>query len=138
MPLVWTGLAELRRQLKALPADLAHEARQDVVDAAESAEAALIQSYPPGPSGGMRRGVKVTIKQTEAAVTATLKSTAPEAHLWEFGTQVRRTQQGWNRGAAPAHYNQGVVGIGLRFRRTLNGQLVDLVERNGFEVTGLV
>lgn len=136
MPVKWDGLDELRRQLKALPADLAHEAREHVIEAAESAATALRQVYPPGPTGRLRRGVKVTVKQTEAAVVATLKSTAPEAHLWEWGTQNRRTQQGWNRGAAPAHYNQGVVGIGLRHRRRLNGQLVELVKRNGFEVTG--
>lgn len=138
MPVKWDGLDELRRQLKALPADLAHEARQNVVDAAEHAADSLRQAYPPGPTGRLRRGVKVTVKQTDAAVVATLKSTAPEAHLWEFGTQVRRTQQGWNRGAAPAHYNQGVIGIAGRYRKTLNGQLVDLVRRNGFEVTGVV
>lgn len=136
MPVKWDGLDELRRQLKALPADLAHEARENVVEAAESAAAALRQAYPPGPTGRLRRGVKVTVKQTEATVVATLKSTAPEAHLWEWGTQVRRTQQGWNRGAAPAHYNQGVVGLGLRYRRRLNGQLVELVKRHGLEVTG--
>lgn len=138
MPVTWDGLDELRRQLKALPADLAHEARQDVVEAAENAATALRQAYPPGPTGNLRRGVKVIVKQTEATVVATLKSTAPEAHLWEFGTQVRRTQQGWNRGAGPAHYNQGVVGIAGRHRKTLNGQLVELVRRNGFEVTGVV
>lgn len=136
MPVKWDGLDELRRQVRTLPTDLATEAREDVVGAAQHAADALRQAYPGGPTGRLRRGVSVTTKQTGSSVVAVLKSTAPEAHLWEFGTQVRRTQRGWNRGAGPAHYNQGVVGIAARYRRTLNEQLVDIVKRNGFEVTG--
>jgi len=130
------GLDELRAELKQLPADLATEANDDVVKAANDTAAQLKAAYPGGPSGNLRRGVKVTTSVTPTGTVATVISAAPEAHLWEFGTQIRHTQKGFNRGAAPAHYNEGLVGIAEQHRRVLDGQLFDLLVRAGFEVSG--
>lgn len=129
------GFDELRAGLRALPRDMARDARTRVYAAANGAAEDLRGSYPEK-SGNLRRGVKVTLKDEDFAVEATVKSTSPHAHLWEFGTQVRRTQRLLNRGSAPAHFNQGLVGIAQRHRRALNEDLKDIVRKSGFDVTG--
>lgn len=141
------GLDELRNALKALPAELQSAARDRVIAAADDAAAKLRASYPVGTSGrkyqgrridpgGLRRGVKVVVEENKASTIATVKSTAPHAHLWEFGTEVRATQKLINRGAAPAHHDQGLIGIAIRRRRQLQSELKAIVEQSGsFVVT---
>jgi hypothetical protein len=131
------GLDELRAGLRKLPADLNRKARDRVIGAANGTASELGQAYDRSKvSGNMRRGIKVKVEETATTTTAEVRSTSPHAHLWEFGTQVRRTQQGFNRGAAPAHHDQGIVGIAQRRRRGLNAGLADIVREAGFEVTG--
>lgn len=136
MGMRWEGMSELRKEIRGLPPLLAQKAEARVTDAAGNAATALRDAYPAGPTGGLRRGVRVTSSRRKSLVVATVISSAPEAHLWEFGTQVRRTQRGWNRGAEPAHYNQGIVGIAIRYRRLLLAQLIAIVEEQGLPVTG--
>lgn len=135
MKVAMEGLDELRAALKALPEDLARDARFRVRAAANAAADDLRAAYP-SDSGNLRRGVRVAVEDQAVSVVATVKSSSPHAHLWEFGTQVRRTQRLLNRGAAPAHFDQGLVGIAQRRRRDLNEELVDIVRKAGFEVTG--
>ncbi len=130
------GLSELRAALRALPVELADKGADLVDGATERTAASLVQAYPPGPSGKLRRGVSHTVTRSAGGAIGTVVSRSPEAHLWEFGTQNRRTRQGWNRGRGPAHHNEGLVGIAQRERRTLTGELVDLVRAGGFEVSG--
>jgi HK97 gp10 family phage protein len=128
------GVDELRDALQRLPADLNREARGEVVAAAEGAAADLRAAYPEK-TGNLRRGVKVTTTESTASTVAIVKSTAKHAHLWEFGTENRRTQKLFNRGAMPAQYDRGLVGIAIRRRRRLEQALVAIVERHGFQVT---
>jgi hypothetical protein len=130
------GLAELRAALRQLPADLVDDAAAIVEDTTDRAMTALLQSYPEGETGHLRRGVKKTIEKGVFGVEGLVKSTSPHAHLWEFGTVVRHTARGWNRGRAPRHYNEGLVGIATRERRRMNQGLVELVRSAGFEVSG--
>lgn len=131
------GLDELRAGLRKLPADMNRKARDRVLSAANSTEFELREAYLRAKvSGNLERGLKVKVEETATTTAAEVRSTSPHAHLWEFGTQVRRTQQGFNRGAAPAHHNQGLVGIAQRKRRQMNTELVDIVREAGFEVSG--
>lgn len=131
------GLDELRAELRKLPSDLNRKARDRVIGTANAAAADLGQAYDRSRvTGNMRRGIKVKVEETETTTTAQVRSTSPHAHLWEFGTEVRRTQKLLNRGEAPAHYDQGLVGIAQRKRRQLNTNLVDIVREAGFEVSG--
>jgi hypothetical protein len=147
----WTGLDELYAALRQLPAHLAAEAVDLVDNTVEVTAASLIQSYPPlGPAqpatpgqaahvpGALRRGVKWSTTPSQFGVSGEVKSTAPHAHLWEFGTQNRTTSKGWNRGHLKDQYNRGLVGIAIRERAKLNKKLVELVRKAGFEVTGSV
>jgi hypothetical protein len=130
------GLADLMAALRKLPADLAQEAADLIDDTVEITASSLIQSYPLGDTGNLRKGVKKKITRSQFGAVGEVKSTSPHAHLWEFGTQNRQTRQGWNRGKLKAQYNRGLVGISLRERKKLNAKLIDLVRKAGFEVTG--
>lgn len=131
--LMFDGMDELKIVLRQLPVELRDEATEPVVNAGETAASALRQNYPPGP---MRDGVKVKTERSTFGVSVTVKSTAPESHLWEFGTQNRKTLQGWNRGKAPSHKPEGLVPIAQRNRKRMDQQLIDIVRKAGFEVSG--
>jgi hypothetical protein len=129
------GLDALRLALRNLPATLTEEASDVVDDATEITASSLRQSYPLGDTGNLRAGVTATVERNRFGVVGVVKSTSPHAHLWEFGTQNRRTHQGWNRGLVGEH-RDGLVPIAQRNRRRMNGTLVELVRSAGFEVTG--
>jgi hypothetical protein len=93
-----------------------------------------VQTYPKGETANLRRGVKTTIEHGAFGVAGTVKSTSPHAHLWEFGTAVRHTARGWNRGKEQSH--DGLVAIAVRERRRMYERLVALVRSAGFEVSG--
>ena len=131
-----TGFTELLTDLDAMrPQSLAEEAFEIVDDAVETAAASLIQAYPLGETGGLRRGVKKSVKQTRTGVVGTVKSTAPHAHLWEFGSEVRATREGFHRGRMPSQYNHGLVGIALRWRKRMRAQLVAILTTKKLAVT---
>lgn len=130
-----TGLRELIEALRHLPAELAEEAAVPVQEATEHTAAQLIAAYPTGPTGNLKRGVKQTIEKSAAGVVGTVRSTARDAHLWEFGTVNRRTKQGWNRGRSPSHAREGVIPIAQRNRKRMYEALREIVRRAGFEVS---
>jgi len=132
------GLAELRAALRSLPEDLAHDGAEFVDDATEHTAASLRQSYPVGDTGKLRAGVKSSVTHSQFGVVGEVKSTSPHAHLWEFGTEIRSTRHGWNRGRSPSHHRDGLIPIAVRNRKTLNGKLIALVRSQGFEVSGVL
>jgi hypothetical protein len=132
------GADELRRALRALPAELAGEARGIVDRAAEAARAAVVAGYP-ARTGNLRNNVRLTTAGSGAGVSATLRSSAKHAHLYEFGTAIRHTRRGWLRGAmhgAPLTPKPVFVPAVMRHRAAMTADLIALVERAGFQVTG--
>jgi hypothetical protein len=100
----WTGLAEFKRDLQALPPTVASEANAILLTAAEAAKDRVYATYPRGATGRLRRGlIVVPSRSSRLLAGAKVKSRAGYAHLYEDGTAVRQTKQGYNRGAAPAH-----------------------------------
>jgi hypothetical protein len=134
--LEWTGLDELRSALMKLPEEFGHEGAEMIDDTTEVTAASLIQSYPLGDTGNLRKGVKHTVTRDRFGAVGQVKSTSPHSHLWEWGTQSRQTRKGWKRGKAPSHKPDGLVPIAQRERRKLNIKLLELVRRAGFEISG--
>lgn len=133
----WEGLNELRTALRQLPVELSGDASEFVEHAAEITASSLRQSYPLGDTGNLRAGVKVSTERSQFGVKGVVKSTSPHSHLWEFGTQSRRTRQGWSRGRSPEHRRDGLIPIAQRNRRQMYRQLVELVKRAGFQVSDI-
>jgi hypothetical protein len=85
------NLNEWRDELKAEPTALADAARPIVLTAADDAAHTIADRYPTGPTGNLKRGVKVGRPPTGPAITkASVISSAPHAHLYEYGTHVAR------------------------------------------------
>lgn len=129
------GVEDLRAALKQLPDELADEARGEIIRTTRAAANELRAIYP-AVTGNLRRGVKTKIREQRGETTGVVESTAPHAHLWEYGTVNRKTEKGWNRGRMPAQYTRGLVAIALRHQRTLVRLLQAIVERAGFKLTG--
>lgn len=131
---IFEGLDELRDELKRLPAELNREARDQVIATAEATAAELRAAYPEK-TGNLRRGVKVKIEETPTSTIAKVISSAPHAHLWEFGTEIRKTQKLYPRGRMTAKFDQGLVGIAIRRRLRMDRLLVAVIESHNFQVT---
>lgn len=134
------GAAELMAQLDTLPEDLARVAEGLVVSAAQSAAGEIVGRYPIGPgskkypAGVLRAGVRVDVEGSGVAVVAMVRSTAPHAHLYEYGTQTRQTAIGAGRGNQPARATFWPVID--RYQATLERALIDLLRITGFTVSG--
>lgn len=132
--LVFHGLEELKADLRNLPAELASEASQIVVESANGAATEIVATYPER-TRNLKRGVKVQmLTGTRFFVGAVVKNTAKHAWIFENGTQARHTALGANRGAMPA--GRVFVPTVLRWRRRMYEQLTALLERHGLRVTG--
>lgn len=130
-----TGLTELRAALVGWPASMGERMRPDVIRITREAAAQLVSAYPRGDTGNLRAGVKTKFRHRPTGTTGTVLSTAPHAHLWEYGTVNRRTQKGWNRGRMLAQIHRGLTAIKARQLRALRAIAIERLREDGFRVT---
>jgi hypothetical protein len=140
----WTGLDELREQLRRLPADLAAEAAPIVTAAAEAAATELRGVYLAHEKSGnlaSRVTLSPSIGAGQFGARVVLKSSAKHAWLFDNGSQARhyvrdgkdhKTGQMWGH-SAPTHVAVGTI---IKHRRIMEDALRGIVERAGFTVTG--
>ena len=161
MSVQWSGLEELKRELMQNSNEMASAAHELANTYAERAKEAIQAEYPDESTGtgNLKRGVRV--KRSAGAgwsIYATVKSTAPHAHLYEYGTAERFTKNGAARGrmfvskskrmvplsgtveASSISGNQAIPVVGRvasRMRRAYYDDLVTTVERiTGADVKG--
>lgn len=124
---------EFRAALRNLPEELTQEAAGIVTGAAESAKSEIVAAYPEV-TGNLKRGVTVKQERSSFGVSAVVKSNAKHSHLYEYGSQVRNTSIGANRGAMPARPT--FVPIVVRKRKAMYQSIIGLLRRAGFQVSG--
>ena len=129
------GFDEFAATLAVLPATLTTQARDPIRTAAEETMTQLLAGYPEK-SGHMKAGVSLDVHDEPAHFAVTVLSLAPEAHLWEYGTRVRSTQQGWNRGSEQGAREKSLHAIADAHQETLAQILTGIVKANSFEVDG--
>lgn len=128
------GLDELRATLRALPADLAAEARGIVLEHAERAEDEVYAAYPEV-SGTLRNDLRVDVVDGgDFGAAARVVNTAKDAWFFENGTQVRHTSFGANRGQMPAAHV--FVPRMITWRARMWAALADMVRAHGITVSG--
>lgn len=134
--IVLNGMEEFKRALRNLPQHLAEEAGSIVARHAEAAASNVVNEYHRhDKTGNLSSHVKVDRAETSGAgARARVRSTARHAFMFENGTQIRHTGSGANRGAMPPFHV--FVPIAVRERRAMVNDLIGLVEREGFKVTG--
>jgi hypothetical protein len=143
----WSGLEEFRELLRDYPVVLHNDARAIVDRYTDRTADEIRAAYPVGKhfgkgrwkAGNLRKGVRVEKHETDLVIINAVRSTAPHAHLWENGTRNRETKKGWFRGKVVAAWRQGkptLVSIAMRNRVLMRAELVAMVDRHGFAVSG--
>jgi hypothetical protein len=140
----WSGLDELKAQLRNLPTELTTEASR-IVDATANAAAVEVRTAygRHHVTGDLQSGVVVTHTQGgKWSAGAILKSSSPHAWLFDNGSQARhyfskngkehKTGKMWGR-IPPTHV---FVRTAVNARRVMYGKFKDMLVRNGLIVTG--
>jgi hypothetical protein len=121
------GLDQLIRDLQQLPTELKGDATTIVIDAAHHAQAEIVAAYP-HVTGNLKRGVKVGVEAIgPAGVSATVRSSAPHAWLYEHG------RSRWGEISDPPA--PVFIPTMMRTRRAMYAQLARLLEQHGLDVT---
>lgn len=117
------GFDELKAQLAALPEMLKRESAPIELQHATAALAEVVAAYPEV-TGELRAGVTVVERTPHGVATLyTLATTAPYAHIYEFGSVHQRPRPTF-------------LPITERGRRDATAAVADLVEAQGFVVGG--
>jgi hypothetical protein len=138
--LVFSGLEELKAQLRALPEDLADEASVIVQEHAQTAAAAVRAVYASHRDGGdLTEGVVVEINTWgRFGTSVVVRSKAKHAWLFDHGSQARHyiTRHGVQHltGRMPARPT--FIPTMMRFRRAMYVALADMLRAHGLIVTG--
>ena len=131
------GILELKRELENLPAALKGQATAIVLDTAHAAANDIRAQYPSGGTGNLRKGVKVVVKEIgPVGVAAQVRSGAPHAVLYEFGSEARHyiTKRGrWHAtGRMPGR--PVFIPTLMRYRRLMYRKLAAIIEAQGLKV----
>lgn len=105
----WMGFEAFKRQLTTMSPTLLEESDQILRDQAEAAKAEIVAAYRRGPTGNLKRGVKIRAARGQGIAGVELKQTAPHGHLYEYGTTRRFTQDGAHRGRMSGHPTFGPI-----------------------------
>ena len=143
-----TGILELKQALANLPAELKGQATGIVMETAYAAADDIRNQYPLGPPdrmrkgqaitpGNLKKGVKVVVKEIgPVGVAAQVRSAAPHAHLYEFGTVARHyvTQYGRRKAIGAMPPRPVFIPTMIRYRRLLYAKLAALIQSKGLTV----
>jgi HK97 gp10 family phage protein len=120
------GLEALIRSLEALPGEIKAAAAEIVDDTAEEMAADVIQRYPKR-EGRLRAGVVIDRSAT-SALRVKVRTKAPHAHLYEYGTVQRfHARNGKSVGTMPAQPT--FIPAAQRHRRRMVEKLTNTVAR---------
>jgi type IV secretory pathway TrbL component len=136
---VFTGLDELKAQLRALPAELTGEAAHIAEGAANGAAATIKAGYHVV-SGELRDGVYISLRHrfSSFGVSATVVSAGKHAWLYDNGSQLRHKAGGsstgvmWGKTPPPHLFVKTMIAA----RRRMYEQFKDLLTRKGLAVSG--
>lgn len=128
------GLDALIRTLTEAPEAIREEGMAIVRETTEGAASEMAHRYTVQ-TGTLQRRVRTSYPSSRILV-GIAQSTAPHAHLYEFGTRARRTASGANRGVMPAASPAVVVPIAQRWRARMYARLAAMLRDRGFVVEG--
>lgn len=123
----WQGMKELSATLRTLPEAIRADVDEVLAGIAEGMARSVAVQYRHGRTGKLQRGVRV---RKLAPLAYQVRSGAPHAHLFEFGTAVRYTKRGAHRGAMPRF--GPIFGVeALRFRGHMVRDLTEVLRHGG-------
>lgn len=135
---VWSGLDELKAQLRALPPELGGEAAH-LIEARANGAAVTIRSGYPSKRGDLRKGLTVTHTRTPFGARSVVTNSSDEALVFERGSEARHyiSEHGVRHLTGKMPPNPLFTQTMQRERRALyDVDLRDLLTRKGLTVTG--
>jgi len=136
------GIAELKDALGRLPAELKGQATGIVIEAAYGAQAEIVAAYPQGPTGKLKKGVKVRVQEIGPySVAAQVRSSAPHGWWFEHAdelTRPRETKQKAKRGimfSRKGRPPEVFIPAMIRYRRAMYLKLAELIRSTGLIAT---
>jgi len=130
----WSGLDELKRDLRNLPVELTDEGGAIIESEAGAARNDIVAAYP-SRTGNLRKGVKVQrVDRGRFGAAAIVRNSAPHASIFEHGTQARHTDLGANRGSMPPGHV--FIPAMIRARRRMYNRLRSILIAHGLSVSG--
>lgn len=130
------GMAEFQAALTNMPEQMRRKAMAIVRETTEGAASegrAVYRRHKR--TGNLADHVKTSYPSSQIAV-GEVRSTGKHAHLFEWGSQLRQTLAGANRGRMPPAGPNGIVPVFRRRRRAMNDDLIEMVKGEGFQVSG--
>lgn len=134
----WSGLADLRADLRRLPAELADEARLTVESSAEAAADRIRNGYPRR-TGDLADHVKVEpVGSGPFGAGYIVKSTAKHAFIFEHGTEARHyvTVNGVKHLLGKMPPGRVFIPNVIKSRREMYELLKAMLTRHGLKVSG--
>jgi hypothetical protein len=104
-----------------------------VATAAQTTYSEAFSSYPVV-TGGLREGLTIYHDSDGARASFNVVNHSDHALYFEYGTQIRRTALGYNRGAMPARPT--LVRLAYREGQAMTERVAAHVRTLGFDVTG--
>lgn len=131
----FSGVAEFKRALRDAPAVVQEKAGYITEDAGVSLAATLRAEFPEGPTGNLRKGVRL---EQIGPLAWRVRSTARHTHIFEKGTGRRFTKRtGANRGVMPAAHL--FIPAATRVRAMMLSRLVAMVQHEtGAQIEGVL
>lgn len=114
-----------------LPRELTEAAAPLVKHAAETTFSESYSSYPVV-TGNLRGGLVIVDNSTAGRAAFVVSNRAPHAYVYENGTEVRRTDLGYDRGRMPARPT--LNRIGDREGQYMKAHVNEMVRQAGFEL----
>lgn len=124
------GLDDFLREFGSIPQQLTQQGMEIIREETEGAAVEIAQGYA-RKTGRLARAVK-TFYPSSTILIGKVLSRAPHSHLYEFGTKLRRTHGGANRGVMPEKAVS--VPIARRRRARMARRLIDLLKTMGFQI----
>jgi len=134
MKVQWSGLDEFLREFGSIPKEVHADGMSILVEETEGAAAEMRNAYGAvAVTGTLANRVRTVYPSTEILI-GLVQSRAPHSHLYEWGTKMRKTLTGANRGKMPAAKPAVVVPIARRRRNRMSRRLVEMLRAMGFEI----
>jgi hypothetical protein len=138
MTITWSleGLDEANAAFDALPIDLTDDARTNIASEAANAVAAIRARYP-RVTGGLIEGVGTQpMSQGPYYAGSRVVSLSGHANAYEYGSQVRHTALGYNRGIMPRPPQPVFVPTLIAARAAIMATIATDLVQQGLTVTG--
>ena len=127
------GMGALIQAMTDAPDEIRAEGMDIIREETEATASGLRAAYPRR-TGTLQSRVR-TVYPSSTILLGIVRSQAPHASIWHFGTATRRTRRGANRGAMPQATPEPLVPLARRHRARMFDRLKGLLVRMGFTVT---